>query len=230
MRGVGPGHSAVAYCPAVHRPRHRIETLDAATALAVAARAGDERALIALIEATQADVWRFCAHLACPADADDLAQETFIRAVRSLPRFDARSSIHTWLLSIARRVVIDARRINGRRRRLVRALGDVAAAGHVRGSTYPDPAEAVVGANLVDRLPEDRRVAFVLTQILGYSYAEAAEVCRCPVGTIRSRVARARVDLMVGIGAGPADLADATATNQAPGTKAGAEHNQPPAS
>lgn len=45
-------------------------------------------------------------------------------------------------------------------------------------------------------LDEDRRSAFVLTQLLGYSYQEAAEVCGCPVGTIRSRVARARGDLI----------------------------------
>jgi RNA polymerase sigma-70 factor (ECF subfamily) len=45
-------------------------------------------------------------------------------------------------------------------------------------------------------LDPDRRTAFVLTQLLGYSYAEAAEVCACPVGTIRSRVARARADLI----------------------------------
>jgi RNA polymerase sigma-70 factor (ECF subfamily) len=49
---------------------------------------------------------------------------------------------------------------------------------------------------LLAHLDEDRRTAFVLTQLLGYSYAEAATVCACPVGTIRSRVARAREDLV----------------------------------
>jgi RNA polymerase sigma-70 factor, ECF subfamily len=59
----------------------------------------------------------------------------------------------------------------------------------------PDPAEAVLLTQLIAGLDPQRRAAFVLTQLLGLSYAEAAEVCGCPVGTIRSRVARARADL-----------------------------------
>ncbi len=54
--------------------------------------------------------------------------------------------------------------------------------------------------DLVRRLEGDRREAFVLTQLLGLSYAEAAEVAGCPVGTIRSRVARARADLVTALG------------------------------
>ncbi|MBB2947846.1 RNA polymerase sigma factor (sigma-70 family) [Actinoplanes lutulentus] len=50
--------------------------------------------------------------------------------------------------------------------------------------------------DLLAGLSDERREAFVVTQVLGLSYAEAAEVCECPVGTIRSRVARAREDLV----------------------------------
>jgi len=60
----------------------------------------------------------------------------------------------------------------------------------------PDPADAVLLIQLLTGLDPQRRAAFVLTQLLGLSYAEAAEVCGCPVGTIRSRVARARADLI----------------------------------
>lgn len=68
----------------------------------------------------------------------------------------------------------------------------------------PDPVGAAVSApagevelsHLVSGLDADRREAFVLTQVLGLPYAEAAEVCRVPIGTIRSRVARARADLL----------------------------------
>jgi RNA polymerase sigma-70 factor (ECF subfamily) len=56
--------------------------------------------------------------------------------------------------------------------------------------------EGAVVTDLLDRLDADRREAFALTQLLGLSYAEAAEVVACPVGTIRSRVARARSDLI----------------------------------
>ena len=54
--------------------------------------------------------------------------------------------------------------------------------------------------DIQDVIDPDRRVAFVLTQVVGLSYAEAAEVCDCPVGTIRSRVARARADLVARLG------------------------------
>jgi RNA polymerase sigma-70 factor (ECF subfamily) len=63
-----------------------------------------------------------------------------------------------------------------------------------------DPASSVAMRALVAALEPERREAFVLTQIVGLSYAEAADVCSCPVGTIRSRVARARADLVSALG------------------------------
>jgi hypothetical protein len=78
---------------------------DAAGRLAEAAAAGDREALAGLIRATQRDVWRFVASQAGTVDADDLTQETYLRAIGALPRFEGRSSIRTWLLVIARRVV-----------------------------------------------------------------------------------------------------------------------------
>ena len=63
-----------------------------------------------------------------------------------------------------------------------------------------DPvADGASVTDLLDRLDADRREAFVLTQVVGLSYAEAAEVAGCPVGTIRSRVARARTDLVAAL-------------------------------
>ena len=64
------------------------------------------------------------------------------------------------------------------------------------GSTADTVAEGATVSDLLARLDADRREAFVLTQLLGLPYAEAAEVAGCPVGTIRSRVARARADLI----------------------------------
>lgn len=144
------------------------------------------------VRATQADVWRLCAHLADPSSADDLTQETYLRAFRSLRSFRGESPVRPWLLTIARRVVADEIAARQRQRVLVSRAGQKAAC----APGTPDHAEAVVSHVLLKHLEQDRRVAFVLTQLLGYSYAEAAEVCECPVGTIRSRVARARGDLL----------------------------------
>ncbi|HEX6681643.1 MAG TPA: sigma-70 family RNA polymerase sigma factor, partial [Candidatus Limnocylindrales bacterium] len=91
---------------------------DASTQLALTARDGDPLAQVAFVRATQAEVWRFCAALVDTSSADDLTQETFLRAFRALPRFEGRSSARTWLLGIARRTCADHLRAVVRRRRL----------------------------------------------------------------------------------------------------------------
>lgn len=101
------------------------------------------------------------------------------------------------MLSIARRVCVDEirrrtrrraldERLRRRRRPAFDAIDDRSASGALE--------------DLVARLDPDRRAAFVLTQLLGLSYAEAAEVCGCAVGTIRSRVSRARHSLLDALG------------------------------
>jgi RNA polymerase sigma-70 factor, ECF subfamily len=166
---------------------------DQITSLALAAGRGDPRALHQFIEATYQDVWRAVAYLADIDSADDLTQETFLRAIGSLPRFAARSSARTWLLAIARRVVID--HIRGKRRQPGAAY--VLNLENVVHKQRPSHGfEDIIEAGmLLEGLDLDRRHALLLTQVLGLSYAEAASVFGCPVGTIRSRVARARNDL-----------------------------------
>ena len=168
---------------------------DQLTAWARHAGRGDHAAATALIGATRPHVQRFLTHLAGPGEAEDLTQETFLRALRSLPGFAGRSTARTWLLAIARRVAADhVRTVMGRPRIAVAPTWEVAAdtAAAARGGDLED---GVVLRRLLDGLLPQRREAFVATQVLGLSYAEAAEVCGCPVGTIRSRVARARDDL-----------------------------------
>ena len=163
------------------------------TAWALAAGRGDRAALAEFVRATQRDVHRFAAHLAGPRDADDIAQDAYLRAIRSLPRFAGRSPARTWLLSIVRHAAADAVRTAVRRPRTTGVDDwETLAARHPRSAVD----EAVLLRHLVDALDPDRREAFVLTQLLDLSYAEAAQVCGCPVGTIRSRVARAREDLV----------------------------------
>ena len=167
--------------------------------LAAAAVDGDPLAAAALVRATQSDVWRLCAALGDRQSADDLTQETYLRAFGSLHRFEGRSSLRTWLLSIARRVCADAVRSRRRHRlTLVREDAELEALG--AGSDADQVGEGAAVADLLARLDPDRREAFVLTQLLGLPYTEAAEVAGCPVGTIRSRVARARADLVEALG------------------------------
>jgi len=156
------------------------------------AAAGDPLAAARLVRETQSDVWRLCAALGDPGSADDLTQETYLRAFGSLHRFEGRSSLRTWLLAIARRVCADA--IRSRRRRRLTLVRDPEVL--ERPSLADSSAEHAGVVDLLARLDADRREAFVLTQLLGLSYAEAADVADCPIGTIRSRVARARADLV----------------------------------
>lgn len=165
------------------------------TSWALSAGRGDATALASFVRATQADVHRFLVHLSGPGDAEDLAQETYLRALRTLSSFEGRASARTWLLSVARRVAADAVRTAVRRPR-TRDLGEDTQQTLERLAPRSGAQEAVLLRALVDALPGDRREAFVLTQLLDLGYAEAAEVCGCPVGTIRSRVARAREDLV----------------------------------
>jgi RNA polymerase sigma-70 factor (ECF subfamily) len=80
-----------------------------------------------------------------------------------------------------------------------------------RPDQFSPPEELVEFGDVLGRLDDDQRTAFVLTQVLGCSYAEAAEVCDCPVGTIRSRVARARQQLLAELAdPGGAEPGDAT--------------------
>jgi RNA polymerase sigma-70 factor, ECF subfamily len=164
------------------------------TELALAARCGEPDALEDFVRATRDDVWRFVASLAGTESADDLTQETYIRALSALVRFAGRSHARPWLLAIARRVVADHFRARAVRPTTVgadwqgehdrRSLGEA--------SSFD---EELALLELMDRLSDDRREAFVLTQVAGFSYEEAARLTGRPVGTVRSRVFRARRDL-----------------------------------
>lgn len=167
---------------------------EALTELALRAGSGDRDAATEFIRHTYQQVWRVLVVLSDRGVAEDLAQETFARAVRSFPSFRAQAPARAWLLSIARRVAADNIRTASRRPR-------------TESRTEFDPSMIVTGDQtemvalqaLVLQLDPDRRLAFELTQLVGLSYAEAAEVCECPIGTVRSRVARARSDLAIAL-------------------------------
>ena len=176
--------------------------MDHLTRLLIAARDGDRRALERFIAETQADVWRICRYLGDFDAADDLAQETYERAIGSIHRYRADGSARGWLLTIARRTCVDHTRRAVRRRRLNRQAIHEAGAGSTEGAiVVSDPSGRVELECLLELLDDDRRAAFVLTQVIGMHYDEAAEVLGCPIGTVRSRVSRARGDLVASMDA-----------------------------
>lgn len=157
--------------------------------LALAARDGNLLALDAFTRKTLPAVQSLCRHLGDPDTAEDLVQETYARMMRSLPNFRGDGSARSWLLRIARNTCADATRVRRRRR--------------TRDSFAPvpdvadgPPAGWTEVQSVLQALSSDRRQAFVLTQILDLPYQEAAEILECPIGTVRSRVARAREDLL----------------------------------
>lgn len=164
------------------------------TQLALKAGRGDRAALTEFIRATQSDVWRLLAHLGGTAIADDLTQETYLRVMGALPRFAARSSAKTWLLSLARRVWVDNIRHDMARPR--KSAAEVESVDTPQESHW---SEWIDVRMLIDALPQERREALILTQVLGYSYEEAAKIANVRIGTIRSRVARARADVIAGM-------------------------------
>ncbi|MFC4000330.1 sigma factor-like helix-turn-helix DNA-binding protein [Prauserella oleivorans] len=168
---------------------------DEITTCALLAADGDRAAAERFVAATRAQLHRLLAYLSDPRSAEDLVQETYLRAFAALPGFEARSPARMWLFAIARRVAADHVRSRARRPRTApEPIGDDVVPG------WPDHGRLVVLHELISALDDERREAFVLTQVAGLSYAEAAEVCGCPVGTIRSRVFRAREQLVSALG------------------------------
>ncbi|MET7684630.1 sigma-70 family RNA polymerase sigma factor [Streptomyces sp. NPDC005423] len=204
--------------PALPASRDRAATPACAdevtTAWALAARGGDPEAVARFVGALHRDVLRYVAHLCGdPQAVDDLAQDTFLRALGSLHRFEGRSSARSWLLAIARRAVVDSYRYAAARPRLSDVPEWQPAVEHAQPVGLPGFDDGVVLLDLLAALPTERRQAFVLTQLAGLPYAEAAELSGCPVGTVRSRVARARATLLALL-AEPDDEPDVNRVNR----------------
>jgi len=151
------------------------------------------------------DVVRFARSLARePADADDLVQETYLRAFRGRHTFQPDAGTRQWLFTICRNVFL---RSLARDKRLTQpeddaeleTLASVALHREARSGGYEDVFSRLDFGPALERamarLPEPFRVAFALVDIGELSYAEAAEALNVPVGTVRSRLFRARREL-----------------------------------
>ena len=179
---------------------------DADRALVERAQRGDARAFEMLVVKYQRRIERLISRMVRDADlVHDVAQEAFIRAYRALPQFRGESAFYTWLYRIA---------VNTAKKTLVEIKRDpvLTESARARGGdddeTYPrdnelsdgETPEALLASKeiaatvnaAIDALSEDLRQAITLREIEGLSYEEIADVMNCPIGTVRSRIFRAR--------------------------------------
>lgn len=164
---------------------------------------GDKAAFDLLVVKYQRKIFRLLSRLIRDtAEIEDVAQEAFVKAYRALPNFRGDSAFYTWLYRIAINTAKNYLVSQGRRAP-TSTQADIEDAetfddgDHLRDLNTPDSmlvtkqvAQAVNRA--IDQLPEDLRTAIVLRELEGLSYEEIAESMQCPIGTVRSRIFRAR--------------------------------------
>jgi RNA polymerase sigma-70 factor, ECF subfamily len=161
-------------------------------------RAGDAPAFEELVMTYQHRVFGVALRmLGNRAEAEEVAQEAFVRAHRALGAFRGDAKLSTWLYAITSRLCLN--RLASGERRLTRQ-GEDALLRLSDAGPRPDAAlerrelETALGRAIAE-LPEDRRIVVVLRDLEGLSYEEIAEVLELPLGTVRSRLHRARADL-----------------------------------
>jgi RNA polymerase sigma-70 factor (ECF subfamily) len=163
------------------------------------AQAGDLRAFETLVRDCQADVWRFAYHLTrSRAAADDVTQEAFLHAFRALQSYrGGESRFSSWLLRIARNCAIDLHRRT--RREDPRAEPAESARPERSPSAGGSFEDRVRIEEALRRLPLQLREPFVMIEVLGFDYREASAILQVKPGTLKSRMHRARAQLMAAL-------------------------------
>lgn len=167
------------------------------------AQAGDKQAFGLLVTKYQRRLARLISRMVRdPVEVEDIVQDSFIRAYRALPSFRNDSAFYTWLYRIGVNTAKNWLVTHGRRAQLTRSMDDDEAPGQddVESTQTNETPERLlmtkeIGETVnaaVERLPEDLRTAITLREIEGMSYEEIAQVMDCPIGTVRSRIFRAR--------------------------------------
>jgi len=164
------------------------------------ARAGDLRAFESLVRDYQADVWRFAYHLTHNrALAEDVTQEAFIRAYRALQSYRGQAKFTSWLLRIVRNCAIDAYRKTRRETPVAEHAEADLDLDRDRSATTSAADERARIHDAIRRLPDSLREPFVVIEVLGFSYQEASVILGVRVGTVKSRMHRARAALMLAL-------------------------------
>ncbi len=173
-------------------------TDEADAALVAAAREGSRAAFSTLIDRHQQAVRAFLRRLVSnPADADDLAQDTFLAAWSRLPSWRGDSSLRTWLCGIAWRKAKSAQRSFFR---ALRRDGGYAERAELERPGAAGGEDRLALAKALDGLPVEQRAAVALCLSQDFSHAEAAEILGLSLGTVKSHVARGRARLLSALG------------------------------
>ena len=165
------------------------------------AKKGDSRAFDLLVLKYQGRVAQLVSrYVTNAAEVEDVTQEAFIKAYRALPNFRGDSAFYTWLYRIAANAAKNHLVALSRRPTTDLALDDSESyevPGRLKDNESPD--EVIMGQQLeavisqaIDALPLELKAALTLREFEGLSYDEIAEVLECPIGTVRSRIFRAR--------------------------------------
>lgn len=165
-----------------------------------AAQAGDSRAFAEIVTRYQRAIYRVAyGFTRVPADADDLAQETFVRAYQAIGRFRVGEPLYPWLARIASNLALSL--LRSRKRKPETALEPLLEAGRQWG-VDEDPGRSVIdreqGEQLQQALSElkpEHQAVLVLRGVQEMSYEEIAQALKVPLGTVMSRLSRARAEL-----------------------------------
>jgi RNA polymerase sigma-70 factor (ECF subfamily) len=170
------------------------------------ARSGDKNAFGLLVSKYQRRIQRLIGRMVRDVDlVEDIAQETFVRAYRALPNFRGEAQFYTWLYRIAvnsaKKALVELKRdplvfesssaVNADEDETYRPMSDLSSDETPEMLLAAKEVAAVVNAAL-EQLPQDLRQAITLREIEGLTYEEIAGMMNCPIGTVRSRIFRAR--------------------------------------
>ncbi|MBW7899978.1 MAG: RNA polymerase sigma factor RpoE [Rhodocyclaceae bacterium] len=167
------------------------------------AQRGDKRAFEQLVQKYQRKLARLLSRfIRDPAEVEDVAQEAFIKAYRALPSFRGDSAFYTWLYRIGTNTAKNFLVAQGRRAPTSTSFDSEEAETFDDGDLLRDinTPESVLHSKQIgetvdaamEALPEELRTAIVLREIEGLSYEEISRIMDCPIGTVRSRIFRAR--------------------------------------